>query len=296
VSVVVPVRDRRRSIERAVRSALCQSPPVREVIVIDDGSTDGTWESLGRLCAGDARVIRLRNLGRRGAQGARNTGILAARGEWVAFLDSDDFWLADSVKRRFEAARGSNAQVVHSNYLVTRAGRPPVRSEVPALRGDVLMDVLRAPGPVFPSLLVTRQALVSIGMLDDDIVAFQEWDTAIRLARCFEFAFCEEPTFVYDCSSHDAISADLRRGAAGYAQVATKHHEEILAMLGREALARHWVVVVGQFSTACDVRGVAWSLARLSGSCARGPWLAKGVLSVVWPWLDRARTGIRSAS
>ena len=295
VSVVVPVRDRRSTIERAVKSALDQSPPVREVIVVDDGSTDGTGDLLSRLGAVDARVVRLRNTGRRGAQGARNIGIRAATGDWIAFLDSDDYWLQGSLNTRLGATRRTHAEVVHSNCLVKRAWRPTVKSELPGLRGGVLKDVLRAPGPVFPSLLVTRRALDSIGLLDEDIVAYQEWDTAIRLARSFEFAFCDEPTFVYDCSSDGTISADLRRGPAGYAQVVTKHREEILAVLGREALDHHYVVQVGMFSAARDLPNVLRILAKLACSSTGRTQLPAVAFSAARPWMRTVRASVRRA-
>ena len=72
---------------------------------------------------------------------------------------------------------------------------------------------MQKPGPTFPSLLVSKEALVRIGYLDETIVAYQEWDTAIRLARYYEFAFVPEPTFVYDCRQSDTISKDSLREA-----------------------------------------------------------------------------------
>src|SRR5262249_34077173 len=71
--------------------------------------------------------------------------------------------------------------------------------EVPALCGNVYFQLLRAAGPLFQALLVSAKALQAIGDLDEAIVAYQEWETCIRLAKEFEFGFVPEPTFLYDC-------------------------------------------------------------------------------------------------
>src|SRR3990170_4524560 len=91
VSVVVPAFNRAQTVPAAVRSVLRQQYDPLEVIVVDDGSADGTAEAA--RAGGDPRVRVIANARAKGAQGARNSGILAARGEWIAFNDSDDEWL-----------------------------------------------------------------------------------------------------------------------------------------------------------------------------------------------------------
>lgn len=241
VSVVVPARDRAGTVGRAVRSALDQEPPVLEVIVVDDGSADGTPEAARAAAGGDARLRVLRHDSPRGAQAARNAGIRAARGAWIAFLDSDDELLPGSVALRLAAAEASGAPVVHSECLVVRApGGAPEPFGVPPLAGAVHGALLRAPGPVFPALLVRREALERIGGLDEGIVSYQEWDTAIRLAREGPFAFVAAPTFVYHFYGAGTISADRLREARGYEQVVARHGDAMRRVLGAGGLAEHW--------------------------------------------------------
>ncbi len=113
VSVVVPTYQRRRLVGEALASVLVQSEADFEVIVVDDGSTDGTLESLAPLAARDPRVRLLRK-GNGGTASARNAGLDAACAEWTAFLDSDDLWVPDCLERQlaFAAAHPESDMVL----------------------------------------------------------------------------------------------------------------------------------------------------------------------------------------
>lgn len=288
VSAIVPVRNRADLLPRAVHSILSQSHGILEAIVVDDSSTDGTWIAATALAAKDSRVVPLRNQGLRGAQGARNTGIRAARGDWIAFLDADDYWLPGSVEARVAAAITARVQVVHSDCLVDRPGQATAPWGLPALRGNVLGALLAAPSLVYGGLLTARSALEAIGLLDEAIVAYQEWDTAILLAEQFEFAFVGQPTFVWDRSHSGTISEDPARNAAGYSQVVTKHREQMIGVLGSQGLADHYVLLAGTFSRAGDLHGAHWSMRRLAACNPTWSQLATAGSSVSALWLERA--------
>ena len=105
-SVVIPVYNRFQSLKHAVESVLAQTLPVFEVIIIDDGSTDGTGEQLPRHIAENPRwrdrVLYYRQENH-GPGAARNRGLAEVRGEWVAFLDNDDLWLPHKLEWQFRA-------------------------------------------------------------------------------------------------------------------------------------------------------------------------------------------------
>ena len=239
VTVVVPAFNRAATLERCLHSVQAQSYPRWETVVVDDGSTDGTAEVAGRIARQDARVRVVRHTGRRGAQAARNSGIHAARGEWIAFLDSDDEFLPRSLELRLHRAIETRTEVVHSACQVRYADGAVRPYHVPRLTGRVYATLLKREGPVFPALLVKRSALERIGYLDERVIAFQEWDTAIRLARHYEFAFEPEPTFIYNCDGADAMSKDLRRNGRAYQQVVRKHFAAMLRHGGPGAMAEH---------------------------------------------------------
>lgn len=241
VSVIIPAYNRKSFLENAIKSVLAQTYSDFEIIVVDDASTDGTLQLLTRLAKDDNRISFERHQTNLGAQAARNTGIRASKCKWIAFLDSDDFWLPESLSSRLELATKTGAEVVHSAcYTLEDDGGELKRFAAPPIQGSVYKDLLAAPGPTFPSLLVSKQALIKIGYLDSTIRSYQEWDTAIRLARHYTFAFFPEPTFVYDCRHRTTISADSLRAASGYEQVFKKHKWSILRHLGPKALALHY--------------------------------------------------------
>ena len=254
-SVVIPAFNRAKLIEKTVRSVLDQTHQDFEVIVVDDGSTDDTVSLLVALAEKDQRIHYLHHDSRRGAQAARNSGIRAAQGTWIAFLDSDDQWLPDSLEARLGLAKRAKVHVVHSDCNVFQRGDKEARRfGVPPMEGWVYKELLRRPGPVFPSLLVSKEALTRIGCLDESITSYQEWDTAIRLAKHYEFAFVSRPTFIYDCRQEDTISRNLLRTAIGYEQVFRKHRWAVLKHLGPKALAFHYQTVAAHFRLAGDGR------------------------------------------
>lgn len=240
VSVIVPAYNRAATITRCLESIRAQTYPHWEVVVVDDGSQDGTAEATRAVGRQDGRIQLLTHPERRGAQAARNTGIRGVRGEWVAFLDSDDEYMPHSLESRLRRAIEDRCQVVHSACRVrTEEGRIEVY-RVPRLAGHVHEQLLRHEGPVFPALLASRQALESIGLLDEQILAFQEWDTSIRLARRYAFAFEPRPTFIYDCSRPDAMSKNLLRNGRAYEQVMRKHFLAMLRHGGPRGIAEHY--------------------------------------------------------
>lgn len=136
VSVVVPVYNVEAYLEKCVRSILSQTYPDLEVILVDDGSTDPS----GALCEDLARTdprVRVIHQENQGLGGARNTGIEAARGEWLLFVDSDDWLEPDLLARELEAARRTGADLVVPAFrTVDEAGR-----ELAVLREDLPKDV-----------------------------------------------------------------------------------------------------------------------------------------------------------
>lgn len=239
VSVVMPVRDRESIVSRAIASVVAQTSHDWELVVVDDASEDGTRTTVARWARRDPRIWLLPSPTPGGAQVARNLGISAANGDWVSFLDSDDEWVPRSLELRLAVAASRDVDVVHSDcFVATEATRRPMG--VPRLEGDVHVDLLRHPGPLFPSLLVRRSVMTRLGPLDPSLVSYQEWDTAIRLARLARFGFADEPTFVYWRDQARTISGDSRSGARGYEQVVTKHRLDIHRLAGRRWLARHY--------------------------------------------------------
>jgi glycosyltransferase involved in cell wall biosynthesis len=241
ISIIVPAFNRGFIIRRALDSILEQTYQDWEALVVNDGSTDDTSEVVREYARKDSRIQLLEHDRQKGAQAARNTGLRAAKGQWIAFLDSDDRWLPHSLEARLKRIGNGLYQVVHSDCYILSPGSDNLeRFGVPRMEGWVYQELLRRPGPMFQALLVSKKALTDIGFLDEKIVSYQEWDTAIRLARYCSYEFIPEPTFIYDCRHANTISKNSCRGALGYEQVFTKHVWSILRYLGPRAVASHY--------------------------------------------------------
>jgi succinoglycan biosynthesis protein ExoO len=118
VSVVIPAYNVEATIARAIRSALDQTVPPLEVIVVDDRSGDGTLALVNAIAAGEPRVRRIEAAENRGPSRARNLGFAAARGDWLAILDGDDAWAPDRLERMLAVASAERADMVLDNLVL----------------------------------------------------------------------------------------------------------------------------------------------------------------------------------
>lgn len=202
VSVIVPTYNRLASLKRTLRSVLQQTVSDIEILIVDDGSTDGTEACIAREFV-DPRIVYLRHVANAGVGPARNTGIDAAKGEFIAFLDSDDVWMPHKLETQILAIRASaapNSAVCYSAYLGdfgSFSKRMPRRG---IRRREDLGDYLFRSGlVVLTSTVVVPRAL--IGSLRFERLAIGE-DTSffLDLRRAGgEFVFVEEPLCIYSC-------------------------------------------------------------------------------------------------
>ena len=122
VSVVIPTRNRAEVLKtHALPSALAQRDVDVEVVVVDDGSDEDDRRAMENLT--DSRVRVVRHATREGQSRARNTGIEAARGEWIAFLDDDDLWSPDKLREQLDAAAVAHAEFVYTGGVMVDEGR-----------------------------------------------------------------------------------------------------------------------------------------------------------------------------
>jgi glycosyltransferase involved in cell wall biosynthesis len=253
VSIVIPAYNRAAKLSVAVKSIQAQTYTDWEIIIADDGSQDETEEVVQNLIIADGRIRYVRHQSNRGAQAARNSGIIAARGQWIAFLDSDDEWLPESLELRIRRLLDQGASVVYSGALIQHYGKPLETYHLPEWNGRIYAKVIAREGPMFQSMIVSKEALETIGYLDENIVAYQEWDTSIRLARHFAFAFEPAATFIYDYTCKDSISRDSLRAGRGYEQILAKVFWDALFLCGPSTIAYHYERIANWFKEGGDM-------------------------------------------
>ena len=209
VSVVIPTHNRRERLVRAIASVKRQTWPDVEIIVVDDGSNDGTFDCLKAMAVGDCVLRVIRNEVPRGAAGARNQGIAAASGRWVAFLDDDDLWLPAKLERQVGLLKANSSASAVSCAFFSKA--PLRRPRIVRVNPDVTeQEMLKRNCLGGASVcLASAQVLKTIGGFDATLRSRQDWDLWLRLFRAGPILACEEPLAVYNAHLGHRIVNDL---------------------------------------------------------------------------------------
>lgn len=201
ISALIPTYNRQAQVLRAIDSILAQTVPVDEIIVVDDGSTDGSAEAIRSRYGSRVTVIQQGNAG---VSAARNRGIREARGAWIAFLDSDDVWLPTKIQRQIEAlaAKDDNFGLCFTDCIYegdpdkklsvfqeTGLGKAPTFSSLE----EPAMYILTSREPFWTqSLLVRRSLLESLGGFDEALTIREDTDVLFRLSFRTQFCFVAE--------------------------------------------------------------------------------------------------------
>ncbi len=176
ISCVIPVYNGERFLAEALDSALGQTRPAAEVIVVDDGSTDGTLEVAARY-SGRVTYLRQDNAG---PAAARNRGVAASRGDLVAFLDADDLWHPEKLAKqaaRFQIRPELGISVTHvRNFWI-----PELWQEEERLRGHPF-TADHLPGKTFQCLVALRSAFEAVGPINESLRLGEDTDWFLRAA------------------------------------------------------------------------------------------------------------------
>ncbi len=179
VAAIIPTRDRAAWTKRAVESVKAQTRPPDELVVVDDGSTDGTAGHL-RAAFPDVRVVREDG---RGVSAARNRGIRETGSEWLAFLDSDDEWLPEKLEAQLAAlAEEPGRLLCHCDEIWIRDGRRVNPRRRHAKRGGHIFQHCLPLCAISPSsAIVHRSLLDEVGSFDEELPACEDYDLWLRV-------------------------------------------------------------------------------------------------------------------
>lgn len=207
ISVIIPTYNRRAMLRQALASVAAQRGASFELIVVDDGSTDGTWDELS---AGGSNLMALRTE-RRGPAAARNRGIALARGCLIAFLDSDDLWMPEKL------ARQSHFMRHHPGCQISQTGERWLRDGIPV---NPARRHCKRPGDIFagalhtclisPSAVILRRELLDdVGGFDEDMAACEDYDLWLRILMCHEAGLLDEPLAIRRAGHPGQLSATV---------------------------------------------------------------------------------------
>ncbi len=199
VSVIIPAFNSERYIEETIASVLTQTYTKFEVIVVDDGSTDGQRDCIYKWCNSDSR-IRYIYRPNQGVSAARNTGFNHSRGTYVAFLDADDVWLPDNLSSKVSKFEIGNYGLVHSDGYLMDENSMDKEGFMIGREGLLLKDMLKWSGTQVPgpsSILVKREVLQTIGLFDTNLSTSADHDFFLRVAARFNIGRVSRPTWKY---------------------------------------------------------------------------------------------------
>lgn len=225
VSIIIPSYNAAKYLQETVDSALSQTYNEREVIIIDDGSTDNTSKILAKY-GNTIRVIHQTN---QGSAAACNTGVAVARGEWIAFLDADDMWLPEKLARQIKYC--GNTAISHTDSMCFGDALPCdiQRSSFESpYSGKVLKELLIRNFITKSTVLMRRQVFQNIGGFDPSYIAVEDW-----------------PFFLKVCAQHEL-------GYLPEALVRYRVHKKSKSMQGRKTLADHLRIINSAF-TPCGI-------------------------------------------
>ncbi|MCJ8502417.1 glycosyltransferase family 2 protein [Desulfatitalea alkaliphila] len=204
ISVVIPTFNRAGIVTRAINSVLSQTRPPLEVIVVDDGSTDGTAALLERY-AGRIRVIRQPN---RGVSAARNRGVAAAAGEWIALLDSDDAWQQEKLARQVDhLQRHPETVICQTEEIWIRNGvRVNPKQRHRKLAGMIFEQCLPLCLISPSAVMLRRDLLTAAGGFDESLPACEDYDLWLRLTWQHPVHLIDEPLVIKYGGHADQLS------------------------------------------------------------------------------------------
>lgn len=197
VSAVMPAYNASRTVVDAVNSILTQTVEDLEVIVVDDGSKDDTADVVRSIDDPRVSLIVKRN---EGVASARNAGLRAARGRYVAFLDSDDLWLPSKLKRQLDLLEGdAGVYAVQSGAVLVDDALKPLRVLRCRPWKNALWDVLMFENlPAFASTFIAeRDKLMERDGFDTSLVILEDWELAIHAVRHWNFQSINDPLTLY---------------------------------------------------------------------------------------------------
>lgn len=205
VSVVIPVYNRPGYVERAVKSVLSQTFKDREIIVVDDGSKDSTVSVLNSF----GEKIKVLTTENRGVSAARNTGVRHSKGKYIAFLDSDDEWLPEKLKKQLDYMFSKGYSVSQTDEIWIRRGRRVNRKKKHLKpRGDIFIPSLSLCLVTPSAVMMTKKMFLKYDGFDESLPACEDYDMWLRMGLKEKFGLLGEKLVIKYGGHPDQLSAE----------------------------------------------------------------------------------------
>ena len=205
ISVVIPVYNRREKIKKAIESILYQNIKADEIIVVDDGSNDGTIEILQNY-KNDIKILTQKH---KGVSAARNLGIKNAQNEWIALLDSDDWWFENKLKKQIEFHKQNphilisqtDEKWIKNNKEIKKAKR--FRKK---LEGFIFRESLKLCLISPSAVMIHKKIFEDIGLFDESLPACEDYDLWLRITKKYPVGLINEALIAKTGGHKDQLS------------------------------------------------------------------------------------------
>ncbi len=244
VSVIIPNYNREALITRAVNSVLAQSYSEVEVIVVDDCSTDNSIEKIKTI--EDERLTLIKLEKNSGACAARNRGIKAAKGEYISFLDSDDEWDKDKLKKQLDFLKKKKADIVVCNYWYEKNGKTSLHVDENHPDKFTYNELLDVNNITTGAMFVKKQLFKKVGLFDEKMPRYQDWELVLRIAKAVDIYFINEPLLTLHFQENSITSSTgMEKKYFALERMFEKNKDDI--MKNRKAYA-HYCWSMGLYS------------------------------------------------
>jgi len=212
-SVIIPNYNRKHTLGRAIDSVLAQTVQPLEIIVVDDGSTDGTLEWL-KIIYPKIQSISQSN---KGVSAARNMGINQAKGDWIALLDSDDEWLPNKLEKQIQALQENPKMMFcHTNEIWIRNGVRVNQMKKHQKYGGQIFEQCLDMCRISPSSSLLHKSIINdIGLFDENLKVCEDYDLWLRVTSKYPVLFLDEP-LIKKYGGHDDQLSKTPEGIEQY--------------------------------------------------------------------------------
>ena len=269
VSVIIPTYNRAHLVGRAIQSVLDQTYKDFELIVVDDGSNDNTEYIIKEFQKKDERIKYVAYKKNKGGSAARNAGIKSSKGEYIAFLDSDDEWLSEKLEKqiRLFKIKPKKVGVLYCGYYNFDDNTGLGKLINCSFEKDVRIELFKGWCPPTPLLMVRKECFNVIGFFDEQLFSFQEYDLCVRLSEVYDFAYVDKPLVRVHKHLGHRISINILTRQRGIEIFLQKWEEEIKSCLGIKGwrnIKKHyyrilyWNAAIHELNNSHSKKGLAY--------------------------------------
>jgi len=255
ISVIIPTFNGSQNIRRAIMSALNQTYPNIEIIVVDDGSTDNTVEVVKDIK--DERIKLLRHSTNKNGSAARNTGIRASNGEYIAFLDDDDEWFPEKLFKQMEYLKQKDPKeykAVVCGHTIEKGDK--VRRVFATKEGNLTKEILmmQVSMGLGSTLLMHKDAIEEIGFFDERYLRHQDLEFTLRYLRRYKLAAVKECYAKIHGHSGNPSGEKMLVVKNMFLEDFKQNIEQFDKKTVKQIYARQWLQVSKHFALDADIK------------------------------------------